>query len=467
MSDEFRGGAARRRRQTGPNRQASGRTVVSELSLASEAPTESAAKTSLRDVKIGPLPLPVFLAASAITALAIWTGKLPNDVMGGLSVLMLLGFFLSKLGANLPILKQIGGTAILCLFAPSALVGYGLMPAPMLNAIATTFKTANFQYLFIACIVAGSVLGMPYRVLVQGFLRMFIPLLVGTLSAIAVGIVVGLLFGHAPKDTYFFILTPIFGGGLAEGVLPLSIGYSEILKRPQAELVALMVPAALMANVVAIVVSGLLVRLSETRRDLNGDGMLVKTGDDDITAHKGDDRPIDLSLLGAGILISCGLFIFGTLLSPYIGIPGPVLMIIGAVVLKLTKVLPAEMELGAYQINRFMATNVTFAILVAMGTMLVSWQQLVASFNIGYIVICSTSVLAMIASGFFVGKRLNMFPVEAAVVTACHSGLGGTGDVAILGAADRMSLMAFAQISTRVGGAIMIVIATFLMKFMY
>ena len=106
----------------------------------------------------------------------------------------------------------------------------------------------------------------------------------------------------------------------------------------------------------------------------------------------------------------------------------------------------------------------TFAILVAMGTLLVSWQQLVASFNPGYIMICTTTVLAMIGSGFVVGKWLNMYPIEAAIVTACHSGLGGTGDVAILGAADRMGLMAFAQIATRVGGAIMIVIATLLMK---
>ncbi|RTL76279.1 MAG: citrate carrier protein [Bradyrhizobiaceae bacterium] len=60
-----------------------------------------------------------------------------------------------------------------------------------------------------------------------------------------------------------------------------------------------------------------------------------------------------------------------------------------------------------------------------------------------------------------------MYPVEAAIVTACHSGLGGTGNVAILGASDRMGLMAFAQIATRVGVAIMIVIATFLMKMIY
>ena len=142
-------------------------------------------------------------------------------------------------------------------------------------------------------------------------------------------------------------------------------------------------------------------------------------------------------------------------------------MIIAAVALKLTKLLPAEMELGAYQINKFMSTNLTFAILVAMGTLLVSWQQLVASFNPGYIAVCTATVLAMVASGFFVGKWLNMYPIEAAIVTACHSGLGGTGDVAILGAADRMGLMALAQIATRVGGAIMIVIATLAMKLAY
>jgi len=57
-----------------------------------------------------------------------------------------------------------------------------------------------------------------------------------------------------------------------------------------------------------------------------------------------------------------------------------------------------------------------------------------------------------------------MYPIEAAIVTACHSGLGGTGDVAILSAANRMELMPFAQVSTRLGGAFMVVIAAILMR---
>ena len=36
---------------------------------------------------------------------------------------------------------------------------------------------------------------------------------------------------------------------------------------------------------------------------------------------------------------------------------------------------------------------------------------------------------------------------------------GGTGDIAVLGVCKRMNLMAFAQISSRIGGGIMLVVA--------
>ena len=49
--------------------------------------------------------------------------------------------------------------------------------------------------------------------------------------------------------------------------------------------------------------------------------------------------------------------------------------------------------------------------------------------------------------------------VDTAIVNACHSGQGGTGDVAILTAANRMQLMPFAQIATRIGGAITVTLA--------
>lgn len=67
------------------------------------------------------------------------------------------------------------------------------------------------------------------------------------------------------------------------------------------------------------------------------------------------------------------------------------------------------------------------------------------------------------ATGFFAGRRLGMYPIESAIVNACHSGQGGTGDIAILTAANRMQLVPFAQIATRIGGAITVTLTLILL----
>ncbi|MCT7327995.1 2-hydroxycarboxylate transporter family protein [Ralstonia mojiangensis] len=439
-----------------------------EASIRAQEDTRVGLWRTLTGYTIGPLPLPVYATIAVITLLAALNKKLPNDMIGGFAVLMLLGFLLGEIGGRLPVFKHIGGAAILCLFVPSALVGYKVIDPEMLKALTTTMKTANLQYLYIACLVAGSILGMSHRVLVQGFMRMFIPLLIGTLAAIVAGVTVGLFFGYDPKHTFFFIVIPIVGGGIGEGILPLSIGYAEILGRPQAELIAMLVPAALLGNVVAILSSGVLKSLGDKRPHLAGNGDLVRSGSDtDLLRNDHTEAPLNLSLMGAGLLISCAFFIFGALLSRFTGIPGPILMIISAALLKVSKVLPQNMELGAYQMYKFVSTNLTFAILVGLGALFVSWKELVAAFTPGYFAICAATVLALVASGFFVGKWLGMYPVESAIVTACHSGLGGTGDVAILSASNRMGLMPFAQISTRIGGAATVVIATILLKLLH
>ena len=64
-----------------------------------------------------------------------------------------------------------------------------------------------------------------------------------------------------------------------------------------------------------------------------------------------------------------------------------------------------------------------------------------------------------------VGKWVGFYPVEVGITAGlCMANMGGTGDVAVLSAADRMELMPFAQISSRLGGAIILIIGSLLLS---
>ena len=228
----------------------------------------------LMKFRIGIMPLPAFVIIACIvfgaSLVKITKGSsvvsaLPADMLGGFAVIMVMGWLLAEIGSRIPLLKDIGGPAILSLFVPSAMLAYGVFNPAMNAATVAVMKTSNFLYFYISCLVSGSMLGMNRQVLIQGFLRMFVPLLVGTIAATVVGIAVGLLFGYTPYRTFFFILIPIMGGGIGEGILPLSAGYSElgILGKSQGELIAMLIPSALIGNVVAIVLAGVLNRIGQ------------------------------------------------------------------------------------------------------------------------------------------------------------------------------------------------------------
>jgi Na+/citrate or Na+/malate symporter len=91
------------------------------------------------------------------------------------------------------------------------------------------------------------------------------------------------------------------------------------------------------------------------------------------------------------------------------------------------------------------------------------WETLVAAFAVPKLITIVATVATLVSSGFVVGKWMNLYPIETAIVNACHSGQGGTGDVAILTAANRMQLMPFAQIATRIGGALTVTLALILL----
>ena len=142
------------------------------------------------------------------------------------------------------------------------------------------------------------------------------------------------------------------------------------------------------------------------------------------------------------------------ILHKLIGLPAPIGMLFAAILVKLTSAVSPKVLSGSQVVYKFFQTSVTYPILFAVGVAITPWQRIVDAFTVTNIIVILSTVISLVTTGFFVSKKMGMYPIDTAVISCCQSGQGGTGDVAILTAAERMELMPFAQIATRIGGAI-------------
>ncbi|MFF3227293.1 2-hydroxycarboxylate transporter family protein [Nocardia suismassiliense] len=409
-----------------------------------------------------PLIVPVILTAGVLAAGLF--DAIPENMIGGLAVIVGLGMLLGPLGNRLPVISKIGGGALICLMTPSVLVYFGAFNENTLAAVNSLMKEANFLYFVICTLVVGSILGMSRKVMVGGLIRIFAPLVLGTAAAVSVGIGVAMAFGYSFHRALFYIVVPIIGGGIGEGVIPLSSAYASALGGSPGSYVAELIPAAIIGNIAAVITAGLLRRLGDRRPQLDGGGQLVKVPTDPLAAPPIPQPSFPARNHALGVLLICGLFVLATLLEEIVHLPAPVLVIVMSVLCKLFNVFPPAVEDSVRGIYTVISRYFIYPTMIGLGMLYLPLKNIMGVLSVGYVAACVAVVLAMAATGFWVGRAIGMYPVDASLVTVCHSGLGGTGDVAILSASNRMNLMPFAQISTRIGGVTTVISAATLIR---
>jgi CCS family citrate carrier protein len=412
------------------------------------------------DIRIGSLPLPVYVLMLGVLGAMAAKGKLAADLPTGIALVAVGGFTCAELAKRIPWIRHIGATSIFAAFIPSMLVYYKLMPEPVVKAVTTFTKTSNFLYLFIAAIIVGSVLSMDRQMLIKGFVRIFIPVAAGSVAAALVGTAVGTALGLDARHALFMVVVPIMAGGVGEGALPLSAGYAQILGVEQGPLFAQVLSAVMLGNIAAICCAGLLSYLGTRRPEWTGNGRLTKAdGSDEDIAQRPASFEFDVGSVAAAGSTAIAFYLLGVLSHQLFGWPAPVVMLVLVVAAQLFQVVSPRVRGGARFMYGFFSTAVTYPLMFAISVAMTPWGEIVTAFHWVNIVTAVSTVLTLTVTGFFVGRLVGMYPVEAAIVNATHSGLGGTGDVAILTAANRMELMPFAQIATRIGGALTVMAA--------
>ena len=408
----------------------------------------------LVDLRIGIIPIPLLALILAVMAAFAARGEVPSDILTNIAFLAAGGFLCAEVGAWIPGLRSLGLAAILATFLPSYLVHAHLLPAPLIKSITTFTDQSNFLYLFIAVVIVGSILGMDRRALIAGFAKIFFPLVAGSIAAFAVGCAVGTALGLGFNHTLFMVVAPIMAGGVGEGAIPLSIGYAEISHGAQGDLFAEILPAVMLGSLTAIVFAGMLNWVGRRWPTLTGDGRLQPGDNDPEPTESPGQGQVSATAAGAALVLAVTLFLVGVLAQRQWHWPAPIVMLGLAVVFKLGRIATPDLELAAHANYRFFRACVTYPLLFAIGVAKTPWEKLTAAFNAPTVITIAATVMTLMGTGFLAARFVGLYPVEAAIVNATHSGQGGTGDVAILTAANRMSLMPFAQIATRIGGAI-------------
>ncbi|ADD77948.1 CimH [Pantoea ananatis LMG 20103] len=416
--------------------------------------------------KVGIIPLPLFVLAGALIAVDCLSGTLKSDIVVMVATLAFFGFACGEFGKRLPVVGRLGAAAICATFIPSALVYYGLLPDIVVTSTTQFYKSTNILYLYICCIIVGSIMSMNRTVLIQGFLRIFFPMLCGEIVGMIVGMGVGLALGLEPFQIFFFIILPIMAGGVGEGAIPLSIGYAALLHMDQGVALGRILPMVMLGGVTAIIISGCLNQLGKRYPHLTGEGQLMPnvTNVEPEPLQSVFSGKVDVTAIASGALLAVLLYMVGMLGQKLTGLPAPVGMLFLAVLVKLVNGVSPRILAGSQVVYRFFRTAVTYPVLFAVGVAITPWHILVTAFTLTNLLVIISTVSALVATGFFVGKKIGMHPIDVAIVSCCQSGQGGTGDVAILTAGNRMGLMPFAQIATRIGGAINVSLSLLLLS---
>ena len=435
---------------------------------------KSMANEEKKILRLGGLPWWQALAVVLISMACIYLGVQSSSLSGTLCSAFGLGVILYELGERLPIWNNyIGGGLLMAFFGTALLKFFNIIPEKTLENINRVISgdDVNLLEVYIIFLIAGSVLALDKDILLKSFVG-YIPAILGGLAvATLFGVLVGLAVGVDPQTTIMKYVLPIMGGGNGAGAVPLSNIYETVTGDAAANFYGFAIIILTIGNIFAIIGSALLNTLGEKLPFLTGDKKTIVRGGEHLAR---EDKKVVCTMqdeLGA-VVLTLGCYGVGRLMSKVIlpkiagaSIHAYAYMIIFVVILAASGIIPESVRAGAKRMQNFMGTVMGMVIMVGMGTDF-DIAELFSVMTPGNVAMALAIVVGAVIGSGAVGYLVGFYPVDTALTAGlCMANRGGSGDLACLGAAKRMELMAYAQLSSRLGGAIVLIIASFVFSF--
>lgn len=420
------------------------------------------------------MPLPIYLFFALIVLICAYCNIIPNQMIGAIAVLFAFGILVGEVGERLPLWnKFLGGGAMLCFLVGGLLKYFDLLPECVTNVSDGWINGYSFLNVFITFLVVGSLLGIDRDVLIKSG-SLYIPtLLCSLLGACVFGAVAGLIFGNDPLYLITSYVLPIMGGGAGAGAVPMAQVYSDATGQDPASYLSFCMAILGLGNIIAILMAVVMDLVGRAVPKWTGHGELLRDKSKSLETKEKEAPAITVDDIAAAIFICAGFFMLGQLVSKKIlptvfgvAIPNFAYMIIFAALANIFNLIPANLREACRRCQHFCGNKLVWIQMAGMGISAIDFHTMLSVASWQNIVIVLMIVLGCCVGSALFGWVVGFYPVESAITAGlCMANMGGAGDLAVLGAAKRMDLMVYAQISSRIGGAIVLLIASILFAF--
>lgn len=380
-----------------------------------------------------------------------------------IAFLMAVGGIFFWLGDTIPIVNNyLGGACLIPLLGASFLNYIGMVPKELVNGT-KVLMSGGFQDAYIAMLLVGSILVMDRKTLLGATAR-YMPTILGS-QAFALGfcMLAGLVTGFGIPEALFNIGAPCMSGGSGGALTTLPKLYSDLTGTDMTSMAGQFMCYASIANVLAVVMAAVMGGLTSKSKKLNGNGDILRAKGEAVQTS-GEKRPVtsaDYAALGSGIFMSFCLYLLGNIFGSIPGlnvIPGLAWTIIFGIVIKCTGIIPDSVGDGCVYSMNFALKALLPMLIAGVGINSLNFGTITSFLSVGAFVVIFMGVFGALLGAMIFGHISGLWSYEAGVTAGlCCCNIGGSGDLAVLSAANRMNLLAFASISTRIGGALMVI----------
>lgn len=419
--------------------------------------------------KIFNIPWMLYIVMLAVILACIYLEIVPFSLPAALAVLLILSAVLGEVGDRIPVWNEyIGGGAILAFLVGGLICTYEWMPRQTIDLVTHFFDEFGYLDLFVSVLITGSVLAVNRKLLLRALTGYFPAIFGGITMASVSGVLIGLVFGKPPVEILTLYMLPIMGGGTGAGAIPMSEIYASATGQTAEKFLSFALPILTIANILCIFVASVLNKIGNIKPDWTGNGDLLKGNVEFDVSQKDEKVELKLGDIAAGLALACTFYMMGTLFSKFllpsilgVKIHTYAYMIVFVALSNVFNLIPANMKQGAKRLQSFFGSNMLWLQMLAVGMALTNFNEMIAALTLPNVVIAGGIVLGAFIGSAVVGYFVGFYPIEAGISAGlCMANRGGSGDIAVLGASKRMALISYAQISSRLGGAIILVIAS-------